>query len=299
MKKIICIAAALIMSASSLIFAQERKPVIGLTEIQSKNYGSNLGNQVRASFSSAIVNSKRFAVMERSAAELDKIRRENIETNGSVNPNSQLDFLLTGEIVNFVNKSETKEIPFIGGTYKVNTIALTVSVKFTDVQSGQIVISENFTKEFQDKDITVTACADALANELVAKIVEKLYPPMVLSVSGKNKSIMIPNSSYSVGDVLEIFEQGEPLIDPYTGSILGYEEESVALVVVYEIGTGRMANIAKAAPDPKGKYANADIHKGQLIRAKIDSKGKKEINKAAIANFKKAGLIKSGGNSDD
>ena len=83
MKKVIlCLAASLFVALG--IYAQESKPVIGLTEIGFVNGQTvpqdykNVEIQVRAAFSSSIVNTRRFAVMERSAEELDKIRRENI-----------------------------------------------------------------------------------------------------------------------------------------------------------------------------------------------------------------------------
>ena len=314
MNKLFAISFALAAGMSALVFGQERKPVIGLTEIfYSKNFQtvesgwgrlthrdsdnrlvvdaepeeypeiSTVSTQIRAAFPAAIVNSKRFAVMERSAEELDKIRQENVETSGELNPNTGLDFLLTGDIVEYEARREK------AGLFSLDSITkmfkLGVSVKFTDVHSGQIVISETIAKDVKDGKVTPNECAVAMANELIAKITTKLYPPMVLSVSGPNKIVQIPNSAYQQGDTVELFKQGEPILDPYTGTVVGYEEEFVALVVVFEINGS--TNIAKAAPDPKGSYAAADIQKGGMVRA-VD----KKTDKPAIKNFKKAGIIK-------
>lgn len=221
--------------------------------------------------------------MERSAEELDKIRLENAETTGSINPNTQLDFLLTGEIVEYEARRE------LAGLFSLDSITkifkLGVSVKFTDVSTGQIVISETITKSVKGGKATPNECAVIMANELIAKITTKLYPPMVLSVSGANKIIQIPNSAYKAGDTIELFKQGEAILDPYTGANLGYEEEFVAQVIVFEVNES--TNIAKAAPDPKGQYVSTDIQKGLMVR-KVD----KKTDKAAIKNFKKAGIIK-------
>ena len=150
MKKVIlCLAASLFVALG--IYAQESKPVIGLTEIGfvkgqtvPQDY-KNVEIQVRAAFSSSIVNTRRFAVMERSAEELDKIRRENIETSGAINPNSQLDFMLTGEITAY--EATTTVIALVLANVEVPKFKLSINVKVTDVHTGQIVISEVVTKE--------------------------------------------------------------------------------------------------------------------------------------------------------
>ncbi len=317
MKKIIASLAALV-AVASLAFGQERKPVIGLTEISyDKNFQvmesgwdrivkrdssgrvtrtipaedypkiSAVAPQVRAAFSSAIVNSKRFAVIERTAEELDKIRQENIETSGELISNTPLDFLLTGQIVEYSAVRSEAGLFSLADVKK--TFRLGVSVKFTDVQSGRIVISETFTKEVEAENATPNDCAQALANELISKIITNLYPPTVLSVNSKNNVVQIPNASYNQGDVVEVYAVGEPIVDPYTGQNMGYEEEFVAYVVVYEIN----GSIAKAAPDPKGPYASAAIEKGQMVRAKMNAKKNViETDKKAIKNMKKAGIIK-------
>lgn len=277
-------------------FCQESKPVIGLTEISYQHGGyASIAKQVRAAFSSSIVNSRRFAVMERSASELDKIRRENIETEGSVNANTRLDFLLTAEIVSYDHNVESYVVPIIGTKVTNHSYKLVLSVKFTDVKTGQIVISEVMSKEVKGDKIKEDECAKELADELIAKIITKLYPPTVLSVnkSGKVPVVQTLNSDYEIGDVLEVYKEGEELLDPYNGTVIGYEEEFVCFIVVYEIND--KTNIAKAAPDPKGKYKDAEIEKGYMIRAVTKQSGKKtvkETNKTAITNLKSVGIIK-------
>ena len=317
MKKILTAVAGMILATTAL-FAQERKPVIGLTEITyakdfqviSKGWDriikrdssghittdipaekfpkiESVSSQIRAAFSAAIVNAKRFAVIERTAAELDKIRQENLETNGELISNTPLDFLLTGQIVEY--EAIREEAGFFSLASIEKKFKLGVSVKFTDVQSGRIVISETFTKEVKGENVSPNDCAQALANELIAKIITNLYPPTVLSVNSKNNVVQIPNASYKQGDVVEVYSIGEPIIDPYTGQNMGYEEEFVAYVVVFEINGG----VAKAAPDPKGEYAKADIQKGQRVRSKINQKKNViENDSKAIKNMKKAGIIK-------
>lgn len=304
MKKLVL--AAVSMLAMGLVFAQERKPVIGLTEISCpKGFTYTVSGwdtirdsegkviagksdptpvesilpQIRAAISAAIVNSKRFAVMERSAAELDKIRQENVETNGAINPNSQLDFLLTGELVEYTtSRVLTGMFNLVNPIHYVHKMGL--SVKFTDVHSGQIVLSETFSKEVKGPKVTTNDCSQALANDLMAKIIEKLYPPMILSVSEKTGVIQIPNANYSEGSLVDVFERGEEILDPYTGSSMGFEETSVGQLVVYEVNGG----IAKALVTSDTNIS--DVKKGQMCR----STG--EVNKKQLKSQKKAYKIK-------
>lgn len=263
------------------LVAQERRPVIGLTEIKAGNgvaIDKDAESQVRAAISSAIVKTKRFAVMERSAAELDKIRQENLETSGTLNPNSQLDFLLTGEIIEYSDAEKATGgaasalvgslagmVGVDAGTTKFFTI--TVSIKFTDVQSGQIVLAENFTKSKKGKDVTSNEVAQALGTEIMTKITDTLYPPLVLNVSS-NGIITIPDSNYEEGTVLAIFEKGEPIVDPYTGEKIGAEEKFIANVVVISVAN----RFAKVVIDPKGKFKTANIKTGMLVKTSDEKK---------------------------
>lgn len=283
MKKFILIVMVAIFAIVNGV-SQERKPVIGLTEIGTASGAtvedSNIKNQVRVAFSSAIVNSKRFAVMERSAAELDKIRHENLETDGELNQNTRLDFMLTGEIVAY--EKVTSTVDAVITTITTTKTKLVVSVKFTDVKTGQIVLSEVITKEESSQKVTADKIAKDLADELIAKIVKKLYPPIVLSVKQGN-IIQTSNANYNFGDVLEVVKNGEELLDPYTGAVIGYDEEVVAELVVFDIN--ETTNIVRAAAEPKTANENSQIEKGYTVRVKMIQKGKNKIveNKKAVA----------------
>lgn len=317
MKKNILTLIVFVLISVSSVFAQESKPVIGLAEINvqkgfetsvtghwgrivkrdsngkvSKEYPSeeaptvkSVIPMIRAAISQEIVNSGRFAVMERSAEELNKIRMENLETSGAANPNSQLDFMLTSELVQFSADRDDDAN---------KNIKIGLSIKFINVASGQIVVSETFSKEtdnkgggflsglFSSSKKTGTIkdendCAVALAKDLIGKIVEKIYPPVILSVNSKTGILQISNAGFNVGEIVEVYSTGEPILDPYTKKPIGYEEEIVGEIVVYEINN----QIAKAMADPKGGYAQTKFESGMMIRSTGNSSSK------AVKNIKK------------
>lgn len=299
MKKVFGLVAALLFAAS--VFAQESKPVIGListtTNLRKTTATGYWGDiwteavidketgevkvprklahpatnplsidsifpRLTAAFSQEIVSSSRFQVLP------DK--------------RSGVDYVFESELTEFsASRSETSG----SISYKMS-----VSVTLTDVKTGQIVLSQQFSeprelsksggKVFSTTKYTSSSPNDMpknMAENVISTIVNKLYPPMVLSVS--NGVVQLPATGLSVGSMVEIFTQGEEIIDPYTGDSLGFEETLVAEVCVYEIS----GKIAKAKADPKGAYVDAQIQRGMAVRSnmKVNKKALNNINKAA------------------
>ncbi len=299
MKKILGLTAALLFAAS--VFAQESKPVIGLipttTEVHrtlATGYWGDIwapeerdketGEVIRPRrivhpatnplpvdsvlpklapmFSQEIVSSGRFQVLPNKRTGVDYVF-ETVLTEFSANRNDQ-----SGSI-----------------SYKMS-----ISVTLTDTKTGQVVLSQQFSeprelsksggKVFSTTKYTSSNPNDMpknVAENVISTIVNKLYPPMVLNVSGG--VVQLPATGLSVGSMVEVFTQGEEIIDPYTGDSLGFEETLVAEVCVYEIS----GKIAKAKPDPKGAYVDAQIQRGMAIRnnMKVNKKALNNINKAA------------------
>ena len=90
-------------------------------------------------------------------------------------------------------------------TYKASGVPFYAVV--TDVKTGQIVLSEVMAKEENGQNVTFDELANELATELIAKVVTKLYPPMVLSVKNPGNIIQTVNADYELGDVLEIYKK--------------------------------------------------------------------------------------------
>lgn len=283
-----------LFAATFCIFAQEEKAVIGLGEVTTSiksDDANSAAKKIHSYLSGALVKSNRFSVMERSLEEVNKLSEESMMQNQSLTSLSGLDFLLISKVVDFEKK--TQDVAVMGVATSKEIVTLGIEVKFIDVSTGRIVLSETLRNKIDGnksavtmfgggegkRDDLIAVAAEKISNELVAKIVDKLYPSLVLSVS-KNGVIMVPNLNYEEGNIIDIFELGEEIIDPYTQQPIGQEETLTAKAIVFEINNG----IAKVMVDPANyKFKKAVIEKGMLARKSTD----KNVTKVTVDKLKK------------
>lgn len=301
MKNIFLVNLIFLFAATFCIFAQEEKAVIGFGEVTTSiiDYEARSAAQkIQSYLSSALVNSNRFRVVARSTEEINKLSEESMMQNQSLASLQDLDFLLISKVVDFAKKNQ--KVSVMGVDTFTEVVTLGLEVKFIDVSTGRIVISETLRDKIngntsvfihssmEDKNATggsgkitdlIAVATEKLSNEVVAKIIDKLYPSLVLSVS-KNGVIMVPNLNYQEGNVIDIFKLGEEIIDPYTLQPIGQEETLTAKAIVFEINNG----IAKIMIDPVNvKFKKTVIEKGMLIRKSTD----KDVTKVTVNKLKR------------
>lgn len=298
MKKIFTVVAALVFVAS--VFAQESKPVIGListtTQLDQTTATGYWGDiwepAVIDKETGEVIQPRRLAHPACSPLSIDSIfprltaafSQEIVNSgrfNVLANKRTGVDYVFESELTDF-SASRSQSSGSI--SYKMS-----VSVTLTDTKTGQTILVQTFSEPREISKsggsfFSTTRYTSSDPNEMpnnvaenaISAIVNKLYPPMVLNVS--NGVVQIPAAGLNVGTIVEVFTQGEEIIDPYTGDSLGFEETLVAEICVYEIS----GKIAKAKPDPKGEYVDAQIQRGMAVRATL-KKGTKALN-----NIKKA-----------
>lgn len=294
MKRKFLVSLMFLFTVAFYSFAQEEKAVIGLGEVTTSIKNDNAysaAKKLQSYLSEALVKSNRFSVMERSSEEINKLSEESMMQENSLPSLSGLNFLLISKVVDFEQK--TQDVAVMGVATSKEIVTLGLEVKFVDVATGRIVLSETLRSNLDGnksamtmfgggegkKEDLVAVAAENVSNELVAKIIDKLYPSLVLNVS-KNGVIMIPNLNYEEGNVVDIFELGEEIIDPYTLQPIGQEETLTAKAIVFEINNA----IAKIMIDPANlKFKKAVIEKGMLVRKATD----RDVTKATINKLKR------------
>lgn len=294
MKRKFLVSLMFLFTVAFYSFAQEEKAVIGLGEVTTSIKNDNAysaAKKLQSYLSGALVKSNRFSVMERSSEEINKLSEESMMQENSLPSLSGLNFLLISKVVDFEQK--TQDVAVMGVATSKEIVTLGLEVKFIDVATGRIVLSETLRSNLDGnksamtmfgggegkKEDLVAVAAENVSNELVAKIIDKLYPSLVLNVS-KNGVIMIPNLNYEEGNVVDIFELGEEIIDPYTLQPIGQEETLTAKAIVFEINNA----IAKIMIDPANlKFKKAVIEKGMLVRKATD----RDVTKATINKLKR------------
>ncbi len=274
------------------VFAQERKPVIGLDTVKvvvENADAKEAAQKLESYLSAALVKSNRFTVITRNVGDIDSIMQESLTQLGSLTQMSGLDFLLTAKIVDFSKDSKEVSVLGLGGSTQ-DLVTIGLELKFLDVNDGRIVIQENIRETFEgDKTVATVAgggtkaandviavAMETLSNKLSAEIIESVYPPLVLSVS--NGIITISNVGFSVGELINIYKQGEEIFDPYTNQSLGKAEELAAVAAVGEVA-GSVAKCAVPSGSKFKAYKDAVIEAGYICRRTGDSLSASQIKR--------------------
>ena len=155
-------------------------------------------------------------------------------------------FLLTTSVTGWnVDQQKKKSL---GVTKDVVTVRLELSIKMLDVPTGKIASAERYThtKSYtvagtgETKHGDVKGYFDAAVKDVVGRVVSQTvgyaFPIKVLGVAGQQVFINRgTGTEVQIGQMYEVFRQGEALVDPDTGETLGSAETKVAQVKIVSI----------------------------------------------------------------
>jgi curli biogenesis system outer membrane secretion channel CsgG len=291
----------IILLFSLPLLAQDFKALkkrIAVIEFDDRSgYGRNIGQGVSDMLVTALVESEKFLVIERS--ELDEILKEQgLGMSGAVTPQSAaqvgkllgIEMMVTGSISEFGEKEQKVGggIGSIGGLnigVKKNKARVAVDIRMVDVNTGEIIVAKAAEGEdsstgldnvgVEDIDFHNTSTWDntqlgKASREAINQCVEYIVDGMQ-KVPWQGKIIkadaatiyMKPGSKGGVqaGMVFSVYRPGEELIDPDTGLSLGSEESKIGQIqVTGDVGDGRAAKaIVKSG---------TGFQTGDLIRVK-------------------------------
>jgi len=284
------------LNFSILIDAQSSKPVIGIGEMRS-TVGGDV-NSFRAMLESAIANTNKFELIERSRIG-DLIGEQALSAGGITQGNGQIggisgvDYLIYGSITKLGVESSNLKL----GDFKSDskTAVMSVDLRVVDASTGSIKISETVEVEASissgmvidgrsmggDEADPINTVQRVAANMIAGKISLNIFPIKIINVTDTQVylnygSSLLSKCSWGDSDscFLKVVSLGEGFTDPDTGEVLGAEEEYIGTVEVV---------------DPKSKYSIANIIQGNmekgltafLISGKEGKRLKKDIKKAS------------------
>ena len=198
-------------------------------------------------------NSRKFEVYARS--DLDTLLTEDGQDRGLGSgeggfQSEKLDYLLVLSFNDFADIKETASFGGIGKTASKRLIRVGAVAKIFDASTGRTIETANLQFNTSDKgmdrahvqadgderDELLIQAAQALADKAANRVVDVVFPAMIIGLTGKQVTINRGDGTGIEKDqVWDVFALGDEMIDPSTGQSLGSEEVQVGQVKVTAI----------------------------------------------------------------
>ncbi len=242
-----------------------------------------------------LVKSKRFQIFERE--QMGKVMEEqSLSMTGIITPQSAtqlgqligVKYIVLGSVTEFGEEETKKGVSLFGKGISKTTVKgrIGLDVRMIDVETTEIIYAESVTKEKSssalgfktrkfdmNKDIKLnnTVVGEAVS-EAITEIVEKLvesaanvpFEGKIIKLAGEEIYIKPgADGGLQEGDIFEVWNQGEELIDPDTGISLGSTEAKVATIEITQV----LEKFSKAKVIDGGA-----IQSGDLVRVPLEDK---------------------------
>lgn len=209
--------------------------------------GSKVADAVTDAITSQIVQTRKFAVLQRRDMSAYVSERA-LLSSGNAGKTERLklgqllgaDYMLTGVVTGF-RADTTPEVSALTGeklsggnaeiliSYELMLMA-TQEIKWADTVAFTVTLPNNAAEQ------TVLAQSfDALGNKIVMDLLENIYPPQIIAVHGMDLQLNLGGKSYAPGDTLDVYSLGANVVDPYTKESLGRSEQFVASIVITRV----------------------------------------------------------------
>ncbi len=157
-----------------------------------------------------------------------------------------------------------------------------LSIRLIDVATRQVAFADflrlrvtgfdgRSISEGVDASIAVSA-----ADQIGRKILDTIYPLVVVSVNGDNLTLGQGGSQIRIGDQMEIFMYGKRLTDPYTKEFLGREETKIGAIEITRVNPKQShARILESSVDIGAQFEPKKF----ICRVQLDAPDKKEVQR--------------------
>lgn len=218
--------------------------------------GDRFGKQAMDILSARLASTDKFLMLER--ADLEKIQRE-LELGGLDKLNIAADYIILGSISEFGRKDVSDVGVF--SRVKKQVAYAKVNIRLVDVQTGQIIYSEEGSGEaFSEagtvmgvgsragydsslNDKAISTAIDKLVNNVVENLLGKPWRAYILAVQD-NQYIISGGKQQGlrVGDELAVFQRGQILKNPQTGLPIELPGTEIARIKIGALLGDEVAN---------------------------------------------------------
>ena len=273
-------------------------PRLAIGLIKSKTTASTAPEKTIDIFTDTLISrlaqTKRFQLADRQ--EVDQLLNEQVlealredrDLASAVGALKAVDYLVYGNLALFEVDEEALQLPGssrILPSEKVGRVE--GNMRVVDARTGDILESRKVSVE-QDLDPEasgdriVDILADAYAEQVVVLLMNAIYPIKVAAF-GQDGTVYVNRGNdggLSVGEMLNAFRPGPPVIDPDTGVRLGFEETPLGQVVLNEVEDARSKGVVV--------FGQA-LKPGDLLKRSLEKRGKRAVAAVATASPKRTG----------
>ncbi|MEA3469436.1 MAG: CsgG/HfaB family protein [Thermodesulfobacteriota bacterium] len=199
-----------------------------------------------------LVQSKRFTVIDRQEVDqlLDEQTAQALAENRDI-PSAMgtlkgCDYLVIGSLQNFSMEEQAIKLPNSSRVMEVLDGFAEGNMRLVDARSGDIMESRKISVRKQldiqaGEDRLIAALADNFAAQIVASLLNAVYPTKVAAVAPDGTVYVNRGSdgNLSQGAVLDVFRPGQKVIDPDTGVELGSMDSKVGQVELTTVEENR------------------------------------------------------------
>lgn len=239
------------------------KPVVAIKEAKvaesvSKSTQKNLNlAKILAEMEASFLATRKFDVVTRNKASLSAIRDEqqfaesdfaagNTAESGAL---QNADYLVIPEIHRFAFYAKTHKVPNLQNKYfRRDYGTLEVNAQILDTTTGQIKATFYLKDSFSTPEIMVnggggiphqkhfTDLCKGVSAQMADQFVDLVFPVEIISL--KENTVYLnrgQDGGFKNGDVLNVYQKGEELIDPKTGENLGSAEEYIGKIKISRV----------------------------------------------------------------
>jgi len=219
---------------------------------------------------SKLTQTKRFQMIDRQ--EVDQLLNEQMAqalAEGRDLPSAMgalkgADYLVYGSLASFSVEDSTLKLPNSNRSFSQKNGYVEGNMRIVDARSGHIMESRKVSvtepvEASAEGSRIVSALANAYAEEVVLLLMNAIYPIKVASAAADGTVYINRGNDggLSVGETLEAFRPGKPVIDPDTKVQLGVEETLLGKVALNEVEDARS----------KGTFSgNGMIQAGDILK---------------------------------
>ena len=230
----------------------------------------NAGHEWMAKLEDSLVQTRRFAMLDRSYAEQTRAEL-NQYLSGEFNPaevarigqKAGTDYIVTGEVMKYQVQDKSVRNPLTGERIARSSLDSEISLRVIDVATSQVKFAKTYGSPQQ-------ASVD---------IINAIYPLMAVAVSPMSITIGQGGDALKVGQKFDVFALGRELKDPYTGESLGKQEVLVGQVQIAstQFKTSE-ARILSGSEQINANFANGLVLRQVQVEQKPVQPKKKKVS---------------------